>query len=230
MDVLPAALLCHCPSDPVFNKSITYNVTTIEIEPTIQVIDGILSCFGVYGDRGLTPPSEFLVGDWNMPVLNNDHKPRTETSEKSSEHAAQLFTKKFALRTDGAPEYHCCFWDSCSHTMAMRQPEPWLFTRCQRIHDDNPTLIARFDLSKAFTYDREDRTIKPGDGLYDDGQGCKDCHTGGSLMYCQCSQADGNFTEKSIDLNEHISNINGTLCSSSNCGDHEGPTAPIQGS
>ncbi|OIW31423.1 hypothetical protein CONLIGDRAFT_701256 [Coniochaeta ligniaria NRRL 30616] len=230
IDVLPATLLCHCPNDPVFNKSTTYNATTIPIEPTIQAIDGMLSCFGMDGERGLLPPSEFLVPEWNTPAADKDHQlPARTSSEESLEHASQQFAKTLAARTEDAHQDHCCFWESCSNPITMRQPEPWLFTRCRKIHDESPTTVARFDLSKAFRYDRSDWTIKPGDGLYDNGNGCKDCHTGGSWMYCQCPQADGNFTVASIDLNDHISNINGTLCSSSYCGDHEAPTAPIQG-
>ncbi|KAH8908267.1 hypothetical protein BR93DRAFT_927310 [Coniochaeta sp. PMI_546] len=165
-----------------------------------------------------------------MPVVSEGHQlPASTSSGKSLEHFARAIMKKLVVRADDTSQDHCCFWESCSHTMAMRQPEPWLFTRCRRIHEKNPTLVARFDLSKAFKYDHEDWTIKPGEGLYDDGRGCKDCHTDGSWMFCECSQGDGNFTEKSIDLNEHISNINGTLCSSSYCGDYEGPTAPIEG-
>lgn len=228
MDVQASTLLCHCQDDPVFNKSTTYNATTIPIEPTIQVIDGVLSCFGLHGDRGFAAPSEFIVADWTVPAVNEDRLLPAETSpDEGSKHATRQPATEFAPRTGGAPQDHCCFWDSCSHTLAMRQPEPWLFTRCHRTNDDNPMLIARFDLSMAFMYDRNDWSIKPGDGLYDDG--CKDCHTGGSWMYCQCPQADGTMAEKSIDLNEHISNINGTLCSSSYCGDHEAPTAPIKG-
>lgn len=133
------------------------------------------------------------------------------------------------MTADNAPGNYCCFWDSCLQTITMRQPEPWLFTRCRKAHDVDASTVARFDLSQAFTYDRGDWTIKPGNGLYDDGNGCKDCQMEGSLLYCQCPQPGVNFTEKFIDLNEHISNINGTLCSSSYCGDQEGPTAPISG-
>jgi hypothetical protein len=113
--------------------------------------------------------------------------------------------------------------------MAMRQPEPWLYTRCRKIGEPEPSHFSRLDVNQVFMYDRSDWTIKPGEGFYDTANLCRDCHTGGSWMYCQCIKADGNFTETSIDLNLHVSNINGRLCSSSYCGDNEGPTAPIDG-
>jgi hypothetical protein len=227
LDVLPATLLCHCLNG---YKTTTSKLTTIHIEPTIQVVNGILECFGIHGDRGLVPPAEFRVADWEAPGVDMDRQLSASTrSSDYLEHAARRLATELDLRSENAPQDHCCFWESCSHTISMRQPEPWLFTRCRRVNELKPTLIARFDLSKAFMYDRNDWTIKPGDGLYDDGNGCNDCHIEDTWMYCRCSQPGGNFTGKSIDLNEHISNINGTLCSSSYCGDHQGPTAPITG-
>jgi len=223
LGVVPATLLCHCPLD---GKSPIGPPTTIQIEPTIQVIDGVLGCFGLHGNRGLTPPAEVLVANTDYQLAA-----RTDLSEKSLDHAAQQLAKKLSLRDDESPRGHCCFYESCSHDIDMRQPEPWLFTRCRRINERRPapTLMARFDLSKAFMYDRSDWSIKPGEGLYDDGNGCRDCHVEGSWMHCHCVKVDGKFNETSIDLNLHISNINGTLCSSSYCGDHEGPLTPIQG-
>lgn len=160
-DVLPVTLLCHCLSDPVSNGMTTLNLTTIPIEPTIEVVNGTLGCLGLYGDRGDTRPADLRVTEW-------DHQPS----------AGAQSSKQLAPRNDSAAQDYCCFWNSCSQIILTRQPEPWVYTRCRRAHEADAGLAARFDLSQAFAYDRSDWTIKPGSGLYDGGNGCKDCSTG----------------------------------------------------
>ncbi|KAB5517373.1 hypothetical protein GE09DRAFT_1230992 [Coniochaeta sp. 2T2.1] len=214
-------LLCHCQNDYVFNKSTTWNATAIPIEPTIEVINGTLSCFGHLGERGpdVTPPA-------SLDIVLPSAQLATRTSEELKRASEQL-------AGDLAPDAHNGFYDTCDHHITLRWPEPWMYAYCRRNHDEHPKQRTRYDLNRTVMHDINDWSLKLGSGIADsilNGE-CFACQLDGSSFSCNCTIPGccNNRTRKYIDLNSHIANVNGTLCSNTSCGDHHGPMAPITG-
>lgn len=112
-------LICHCfnnehPDVPGANIT----ATRVTIEPTVQVLDGTLTCYDFVGTRGLTPPPD-------LNLLKDSSERAIQGHNVSARHnpSNPVSGRALALTNGTQSSPGGLFYDSCDHDkFGMHQP------------------------------------------------------------------------------------------------------------